>query len=59
MIHSKAKPRRWPGDLAREYLKQHIAYEFTDERRAGLELFFDKAQRHGLITQRRVLTADV
>jgi chorismate dehydratase len=55
MIHHKARPRQWPGDLARDYLKQHIAYEFTDDRRAGLELFFDKSKQHGLIAERRPL----
>jgi chorismate dehydratase len=55
MIHHKAKPRRWPGDLARDYLTDHIAYEFTDERRAGLELFFRKAHEHGLIATCREL----
>lgn len=55
IIHHKAKPRRWPGDLAQDYLKQHIAYEFTGQRRAGLELFFEKCVQHGLIGQRHVL----
>lgn len=55
IIHHKAKPRNWPGDLANEYLKQRIAYELTDARRAGLELFFEKALEHGLIRQRRSL----
>ncbi|MCI0363302.1 MAG: menaquinone biosynthesis protein [Phycisphaerales bacterium] len=55
IIHHRAKPRRWPGDLAADYLKQHIAYEFTAERRAGLELFFTKARDHGLIRELRPL----
>ncbi len=55
MIHHKAGPRKWPNDLARDYLKQHIAYEFTERRRAGLELFFEKAHVHGLIPHRRPL----
>jgi chorismate dehydratase len=49
IVHHRAKPRHWPGDLASEYLKQKIAYEFTPNRRAGLELFFAKAEKHGLI----------
>jgi chorismate dehydratase len=53
MIHRHAKPRQWPGDLAAEYLKEKIAYEFTPYRRAGLELFFDKAKSHGLVGQLR------
>ena len=55
IIHHKAKPRHWPGDLASDYLKQHIAYEFTERRRAGLELFHEKALKHGLIRERRGL----
>ena len=55
IIHHRAKPRQWPGDLASDYLKQHIAYEFTDERRAGLELFFRKAAERCLIPVPRPL----
>jgi len=58
MIHHHAKPRRWPGDLAQDYLKSHIAYEFTDARRAGLELFFEKAHAHGLIEECKALNID-
>lgn len=53
IIHHKARPRNWPVDLAAEYLKDKIAYEFTSRRREGLELFFDKAATHGLIERRR------
>jgi len=56
IVHRQAKPRQWPGDLAAEYLKEKIAYEFTVRRRQGLELFFDKAAAHGLIERRRTLT---
>lgn len=55
MVQRKAIARGWPGDVAREYLTQHIAYEFTDSRRAGLELFFAKARQHGLIDSLRGL----
>jgi chorismate dehydratase len=55
MIHHRAKPRNWPGDLASAYLKQHITYELNDNRRAGLELFYDKALQHGLIARRQAL----
>lgn len=55
IVHGRALPRNWPGDLASEYLKQKLAFEFTDRRRAGLELFFNKASKHGLIDQRRPL----
>lgn len=55
MIHRHAKPRQWPGDLAAEYLKEKIAYEFTPQRRAGLELFFEKALAQRLIERLRPL----
>ncbi len=45
----------WPLDLAREYLGRLIAYEWTDEARAGLERFYELAHRHGLIDRRRPL----
>jgi predicted solute-binding protein len=55
MIHHRAKARNWPADLASDYLKQHITHEMNENRRAGLELFFDKALQHGLISERRSL----
>lgn len=55
IVHHRAQARSWPGDLASEYLKSRLAYEFTDRRRQGLELFFDKAAEHGLIPERRPL----
>jgi chorismate dehydratase len=56
IIHRRARPRHWPVDLAADYLKSHIAHEWTNLRRAGLEMFFDKALQHGLIEQRRSIT---
>jgi chorismate dehydratase len=53
IVHRRAEPRRWPPDLARIYLTQRLVYEFTPRLRDGLELFFAKAQSHGLITRRR------
>jgi chorismate dehydratase len=55
IIHDRAEPRNWPRDLALAYLRERIAYEFTDDRRRGLEQFFDKAFEHGLIGERRPL----
>lgn len=55
MVQHRAVPRRWPADLASDYLKSHIAYELTGARRAGLELFFTKAHQHGLIQHARPL----
>ena len=53
IVHRKAQPRGWPGDLAAAYLKDKLAFELTGTRRAGLELFFDKACEHGLVDRRR------
>jgi chorismate dehydratase len=55
IIHHRAKPRHWPGDLAGDYLKSHITYEFNESRLAGLNLFYDKALEHGLIRVRQPL----
>jgi chorismate dehydratase len=55
IVHHRAALRRWPRDLARQYLTERIACTFTEPRRRGLELFFDKAAEHGLIEQRRPL----
>jgi chorismate dehydratase len=55
MIHHRAGQRGWPVDLARDYLNDKLVYEVSERRIAGLELFFDKALRHGLIDRRRTL----
>ena len=55
IVQRSAVPRHWPGDLAADYLKQKLAFEFTERRLAGLELFFQKASDHGLIPQARKL----
>jgi chorismate dehydratase len=53
IIHHRARPRRWPADLAATYLNDYLVYGFDDRRLAALELFFDKAQAHRLIARRR------
>lgn len=53
IVHHRAQQRSWPKDLAEVYLKHRLAYEFTDRRRAGMELFFQKADANGLIEQLR------
>ncbi len=55
IVHRRALARGWPADLAGGYLKQKLAFEWKRERRAGLELFFDKACEHGLANHRRPL----
>jgi chorismate dehydratase len=53
IVHRRALARGWPADLAAGYLKQELAFEWTPQRRAGLELFYDKACEHGLANHRR------
>jgi len=55
LIHQRAVPRGWPIDLAEKYLGELLAYEWTEERRRGLEQFFDKAAAHGFVQNRRPL----
>jgi len=55
MIHRRALPRQWPADLAADYLKRHITYEFTPGHLAALEHFYAKAHEHGLIDQPRAI----
>lgn len=55
IVHHRARPRNWPTDLASEYLKQRLVYELQEPHRAGMELFFEKAQSHGLIEKVRPL----
>lgn len=55
IVHQRAKPRNWPGDIATDYLTNKLAFEFTDKRREGLELFYDKAFEHGLVEKRQSL----
>lgn len=55
IVHHKAVAGGWPRALAREYLRDKLAFELTEPRRRGLELFFDKAVEHGLVERRRPL----
>ncbi len=55
MIHRHAPQCPWTMSLASSYLKEHIVYDWTPERRAGLECFFEKAHTYGLIEQNRPL----
>jgi chorismate dehydratase len=53
IIHQHAMPRGWPADLAGDYLRRKLVYEYTPDREAALELFFSKAHEHGLIERCR------
>jgi chorismate dehydratase len=55
IVHHHAPARGWPLDLAHSYLREHLAFEWTHERQAGLERFFELAHRHGLSPRHRPL----
>ncbi len=55
IVQRRACPRGWPAALAATYLKGKLAFELTDHRRRGLELFFDKALEYGLVARRRTM----
>ena len=55
IVQRRALARGWPADLANEYLKHELAFDWSPRRRAGVELFFDKACEHGLASHRRPL----
>jgi chorismate dehydratase len=38
----------WPVQLAQAYLTRHLAFDLTDQRRAGMERFFGLAREEGL-----------
>jgi chorismate dehydratase len=55
IAHRAAAKTKWPVDLARTYLRDHLVYEVTPKRLEGLELFYRKAHEHDLIPSRREL----
>lgn len=55
IITQRAVQRNWPADLAGEYLKQRLTFDFTPEHIKAIETFFAKADEHGLIDEQRPL----
>jgi predicted solute-binding protein len=55
IVHRHGAARRWPAELARDYLARRLVYQSTPQRHAGMELFFRKAHAHGLIRRCRGL----
>jgi chorismate dehydratase len=53
IIAQRAASRGWPIDLAVEYLRQRLTFEFEERCLAGLELFYTKSEQHGLVRRRR------
>jgi chorismate dehydratase len=48
IVTQRAPVRRWPGQVAQEYLRTRLCFEVTEDARAGLELFFAKAIALGI-----------
>jgi len=55
IVHNASGRTKWPQDLARDYLRDHLVFEVTPRRLEGLELFYRKAHEHGLIDSCRAV----
>jgi len=53
IIGQNAPAHGWPLDLAAAYLREYLAYEWTEPRQRGLQLFWRKAREHGLLRDLR------
>ncbi len=49
LIERAASERRWPTDLAVQYVTQLLRYEVTEQARAGAANFLERAHRLGLM----------
>jgi chorismate dehydratase len=49
IVSRRAKGRRWPADLAREYLGRRLTYEVGERQVTAVERFFDEAAGLGVI----------
>lgn len=52
IVSTHAAARRWPADLAREYLGSCLRYDITERQVVAIERFFDEAASLGLIERR-------
>ncbi len=55
IVHEHAPNWGWPLDLAERYLQNHIIYAPEPDRWEGMELFFERALEHDLISEQRPL----
>ena len=53
IVTARAGERRWPGDLAREYLGGCLHYSVGEAERAAVDRFFDLAVEAGALAERR------
>ncbi len=53
IVHSRANVRGWPEDLAGHYLKDLLRFDVKDQHRVAVDRFFELAERHGVIGDRR------
>ncbi|MDD5541979.1 MAG: menaquinone biosynthesis protein [Acidobacteriia bacterium] len=56
IIRSESNRSGWTEEDIREYFTQDLDYSMTSDSVAGVELFFQLAQKHQLITQSRPFT---
>jgi chorismate dehydratase len=53
LLERYAGEKGWPRELARKYFTEYLRYEVTPTARRGLGRFFELAQRHGLLSDKR------
>lgn len=49
IIEKHARPRGWPGELARRYLSEHLQYDVGEAQWRAVALFHQYAARYGLV----------
>ena len=55
VVSMNANAKGWSNDLAMEYVTKHLNYEFSDKHLASLTLFYDLAEKLGLIEDKRAI----
>lgn len=52
LVTKEAKAHRWPGDLARTYIGELLAFNPDGRAREGVAAFFGKLREHGIVDAR-------
>jgi chorismate dehydratase len=50
IVAREAPPRRWPADVARRYLTEHLRFDIGPDQLRAVEHFHALAHRHGVLT---------
>ena len=53
VVSANAFERGWTNSLAFDYVTKHMNYAFTDAHLASLTLFFDLAEKYGVVEKNR------